>query len=405
VPLRFCMLTTFYPPYSFGGDAIFVRNLSTALAARGHEVHVIHCRDAYFALGGEAPESEPAASDVVVHGLENPVGALSPFATHQTGRPWFKARRIREILDQGFDVIHFHNISLIGGPALLEYGAGIKLYTFHEYWLVCQTHLLFRFNREPCEKRRCTLCALAHGRPPQWWRASGLIDRATRHIDSFLSPSRFAMTTHLQSGLDIPIEHLPSFVPDTGRVSEETSSEGYFLYVGRLEHIKGVHTLIEPFRRWGKVPLTIAGTGSEGRALRRLAGDSDRIQLLGHLSGEPLRRLYAGAIALVVPSLCFEIAPLVILEAFREGTPVIVRNRGALPEAVADSGGGLVYNDDDELVAALERLASDQKLRDELGRRGHDRYCSNWTAEAHVERYLGIIDRLREQRARRALTA
>ena len=92
------MLTTFYPPYSFGGDAIFVRNLSSELAARGHEVHVVHCRDAYRALGGGAREPEQSTPGIVVHGLESRAGVLSPLGTHQTGRPLFKARRIREIL-------------------------------------------------------------------------------------------------------------------------------------------------------------------------------------------------------------------------------------------------------------------------------------------------------------------
>jgi len=46
-PLRFCMITTFYPPYNLGGDGIFVQRLSNALARRGHTVDVIHCIDAY----------------------------------------------------------------------------------------------------------------------------------------------------------------------------------------------------------------------------------------------------------------------------------------------------------------------------------------------------------------------
>ena len=46
-PLRFCMITTFYPPYNCGGDGIFVHQLSNELARRGHQVDVIHCIDAY----------------------------------------------------------------------------------------------------------------------------------------------------------------------------------------------------------------------------------------------------------------------------------------------------------------------------------------------------------------------
>jgi len=57
--------------------------------------------------------------------------------TQATGRPGFKRAPIARVLDAGFDVIHFHNISLAGGPGILSYGEGIKLYTAHEHWLVC----------------------------------------------------------------------------------------------------------------------------------------------------------------------------------------------------------------------------------------------------------------------------
>src|SRR5467141_2095531 len=52
-PLRFCMITTFYPPHAFGGDALFVYGLTNMLARRGHEVDVIHCVDSYRALAKE----------------------------------------------------------------------------------------------------------------------------------------------------------------------------------------------------------------------------------------------------------------------------------------------------------------------------------------------------------------
>ena len=58
-PLRFAMITTFYPPYNFGGDGQAVRRLAHALARRGHRVDVIHDVDAYRML---AAAKEPAAS-------------------------------------------------------------------------------------------------------------------------------------------------------------------------------------------------------------------------------------------------------------------------------------------------------------------------------------------------------
>ena len=66
-PLRFCHLTTFYPPCNFGGDGIGVQRLCRALARRGHHVTVVHDVDAYNALHrGPEPAEEPAAHRVAL---------------------------------------------------------------------------------------------------------------------------------------------------------------------------------------------------------------------------------------------------------------------------------------------------------------------------------------------------
>jgi hypothetical protein len=49
------MITTFYPPYNFGGDGIFAYRLSNELAVQGHQVDVIHCKDAYTLLARKRP--------------------------------------------------------------------------------------------------------------------------------------------------------------------------------------------------------------------------------------------------------------------------------------------------------------------------------------------------------------
>jgi len=53
--------------------------------------------------------------------------------------------------------------------------------------------------------------------------------------------------------------------------------------------------------------------------------------------------LYREALAVVMPSICFEVFPMVILEAFREGTPILARRLGPLPEIIADSQAGLLF--------------------------------------------------------------
>lgn len=404
--LRFCMITTFYPPYNFGGDGIFVQRLAHELGQRGHHVEVIHCIDSYRLLtpskvsaptfaGQEPTETYQDHPNVTVHGLKSPFGFLSPMATQQTGIPFFKSSRIQEILRKGFDVIHYHNISLIGGPKILQYGQAIKLYTMHEYWLLCPTHTLFRFNRTICTRPYCFLCTLMYKRPPQWWRYVSLMASAVKHVDAFIAISHFTQSIHRRLGTNIPIHHLPSFVPEVKCVSnDQTLEEPYFLFVGRLEKLKGLQTLIPIFRQYRKAKLFIAGQGSYETHLRQLAKGSNHIHFLGHLSSQQLQTYYRNAVALIVPSICFEIFSLVIIEAFRQQTPAIVRNLGSMSEVIEESGGGFVYNTTEELVAAMDQLLSNPSNRHDLGQRGYEAFQRNWTPEAHLKQYFELIHKI-----------
>lgn len=108
---------------------------------------------------------------------------------------------------------------------------------------------------------------------------------------------------------------------------------------------------------------------------------------------------------MIVPSICYETFGIIIIEAFSLKTPVITNNLGALPEVVEDSGGGFIYNNDDELVAAMKKLAADTDLRNELGEKGFQAYHQYWDENAHLEKYLGLIDSIREEKRRKTGTA
>lgn len=82
---------------------------------------------------------------------------------------------------------------------------------------------------------------------------------------------------------------------------------------------------------------------------------------------------------------------MVILEAFREQTPVITRNLGGTPELIRESSGGFIYNSDKELLAAMDRLITDPSCRHDLGRRGYQAYKQIWTVEAHLKTYFELI--------------
>ena len=402
-PLKFCMVSTFYPPYNFGGDGMHIYRLSNELAKRGHVVDIFHCEDAFLMMNGKPPTAHfPNHENIKVHGLKSGKGFLSPLLTQQTGRPFFKGA-IKKALDENqYDVIHYNNMSLIGITAL-SYGPpeAVKLYTAHEHWLVCPMHVLWKFNREVCVKKECLRCQLAGKRPPQLWRQTGLLEKMVKHVDRFLSPSRFTLRKHLEMGMDIPIEQMPYFLPaPTGieniKPDESTSQRPYFLFVGRLEYIKGVHNIIPVFKNHPQYDLLIAGGGEYEETLKKQAEGIPNIKFLGRLDQKRLQSLYKSAIAVIVPSICYETFGIIIIEAFSLKTPVITNNLGALPEVVEDSGGGFIYNNDDELVTAMNKLAADSGLRNRLGEKGYEAYVKYWDENAHLKKYLGLIAALQE---------
>lgn len=400
-PLRFCHLSIFYPPYSFGGDAMYLYRLVNALARRGHEVDVIHCADSYHVLEPRTPTQKfPNHPNVSVHTLRSRWGALSPFLAQQTGQTWLKTRRIREVfLGKHFDVIHYHNISLFG-PTVLElapdYSNFIKLMTTHEHWLVCPMHVLWKNNSQLCDKPDCLPCTLKFRRPPQWWRGTNLIERCAKSVDEFISPSRFTRDMLHSRGFVRQIQHVPYFVPQAEEAQVATDASPhprpFFLFVGRLEIIKGVQDLLPVFRHYPHADLLIAGAGNYEGELKALAAGMPNVHFLGSLQQAQLRALYRHAIALLVPSICYEVFGIIILEAYMQRTPVIVHDLGGLKEVVEESQGGFAYTNPGELVEAMERIRTDAKLRREMGERGFQTYMRRWNEDAHLEMYLKLVD-------------
>ncbi len=254
-------------------------------------------------------------------------------------------------------------------------------------------HVLWRNNRDVCTRRTCFSCQLISGRPPQWWRYGSRADGDLRHVDRFVCPSRFTLRKHQELGFGRPMVHLPYFLP-IGAEAEETATphdRPYVLFVGRLEKIKGLQNLIRVFRVYRECDLVVVGEGTYGPDLRRLARELPHVKFLGRLPYDRIREWYRHAIAVVVPSICYEVFGIVILEGFAVGTPALVTPFGALPEVIEDSGGGLVYRDDAELVAMIDELRADPARRAALGQNGRRAYLRLWSEDPHVAGYLRII--------------
>jgi D-inositol-3-phosphate glycosyltransferase len=142
------------------------------------------------------------------------------------------------------------------------------------------------------------------------------------------------------------------------------------LYVGRLDPVKGVETLVRAVARLGdEVTLTLMGGGSAEYAarLRDLAaqlGVIDRMTF-GRCARHELGEHYRAADVVVFPSEWEEPFGLVPLESMACGTPVVATATGGAEDFLVDGGNSVLFRKGDpkDLVRALTRIATDDDLR------------------------------------------
>ncbi len=407
--LRICMVTTFYPPFSFGGDGIAIQRLSRALVRRGHDVTVVHDEDAFRALHPGSVPDRPEVDDdegVRVIRLRSRFGPLSPLLVQQFGRPVLHAARLRTLLAPGqWDVVNFHNVSLIGGPGILHYPTdAVTLYMAHEHWLVCPTHVLWRHRRERCDERECLRCLVTYRRPPQLWRYTGALERGLQRMDSVIAMSEFSRAKHREFGLQREMEVLPYFLPPAahGRPITEASphERPFFFFAGRLERIKGLDDVLPVFADYPDADLVIAGEGDHGPTLRDQASGLRNVRFLGRLAPEMLADYYHHAIATIVPSVCFETFGIVLIEAFRQGSPVLARRVGPFPELLEQAGAGELFDTPGELLGALRRLQADPARRTRLAVAGREAVETHWAETTVVPAYLTLVGNAASRRGR-----
>lgn len=405
--LNFCHVTTFYPPYSAGGDGVAVQRLARELVRQGHRVTVVHDVDAFGTLQRSPMPPERIADDgVKVIPIKSAWGIASPLIVQQTGRPILRRHKLAKILNTGFDVVNFHNASLIGGPGMFELGGdALRIYTAHEHWLVCPTHILWRYRKEVCTSPDCVRCQLLYHRPPQLWRRTDLMDESIRHIDEFIAMSEFSRAKHREFGFPRDMHVIPPCAgsADAGGGITSPHSRPYFFFAGRLEDGKGLQTVLPVLKEFPDADLLVAGEGSLKEELKRDGGK--QVTFLNQLPAEALETYYRHAIATLVPSLAYETFGLTVAESFRCGTPVIARNIGPFPDTVTRSNGGILFSNTEELVIAMRKLASDPGYRSQLGQRGRDAFLTWWEDSVSTGAYLEMIDRSlssRQQKTRPA---
>ena len=123
-----------------------------------------------------------------------------------------------------------------------------------------------------------------------------------------------------------------------------------FIYVGRLDELKGIKVLFEAWKEMGKEApeLRVCGTGPliewchEFISLNNLSS----VEMMGNIDNEQAKKLMADSIALILPTQWYEGFPMVIVEAYSVGTPVIGPDMGKVGCLIKDDLTGWKYQTD-----------------------------------------------------------
>ncbi len=302
-----------------------------------------------------------------------PPGADTGSAPIRDGFRYFfntEARRsLNRLLDRvgPVDVAHLHIYHGKQTPAILPVlkARGIRIVqSLHEYKLACPVYTLQQ-NGEPCDlcvqgsalnsiRHRCKDGSLLRSFIMAAEQMTSRMLGDVRLVDQFICVSDFQRRIMEQAGIPASkLNTLHNFV-DTSAFRAGNGHDGYLLYFGRIEKLKGVPTLIEAVRRTGQRLLIVGDGAWRADMLRRIEGLAN-IEYLGFQTGPELRRLIARSHAVVVPSEWYENCPMSVLEAKALGRPVIGARIGGIPELIRDRVDGYLFEpgNRDDLVAAL----------------------------------------------------
>lgn len=307
------------------------------------------------------------------------------------------------------DVAHFHNtfplISSSGYVACRDRGVPV-VQTLHNYRIICAAATFHR------DGRVCEQCSAAHLWPAVWHRCyrgsfagSLAMARMLRanwrrgiyedFVDVFVALTEFAAAKFADGGL--PRDRIvvsPNFVNSPSPAS--SGGGGYAIFVARLSEEKGIRVLLRAWRELREIPLKVVGDGPLFEEFRSAArADGLPIEFLGMRPRDEAIELIGTADLQVIPSEWFEGFPLVAVESYARGTPVVASNIGGLTELVIDGETGLRFEAGDAgaLARSVRLLWEDDALRDRLRRGARARFEAEYTPAHALHRLRSIYER------------
>ena len=405
--------------YEKGGSERYMFALSRSLESLGHRI---------VSFSMAHPQNEPCAQsgyfvprrdyDARNTGLDS-VSAVMNFVRSPRA-----ARLLSRLLaDTKPDVAHLHNIYHQLTPSIIDVlheNRVPMVMTLHDYKLVCPSYTMFA-RGEPCyrcrggrfhravatgcagSRARCALLALES----YWQRWTRVYDR----VDCFIAPSEYLRAVMVDAGVAADrVVHVPQLSP--GRVQGDgypangmPGLEGlpgrFIAYAGRLSAEKGIDILIRAMALLRDVPLVVFGEGPQEQRLRAVASAQrlENVIFAGHVSRPVVDGALRRSAALVVPSLWAENAPMVIMEAASAGVPVIVSDRGGLPELANEVSGQVVAAGDvPALAEAIKRVWGNDAYWKEAARDAWDRNRARHEPDTHARTIASLYERMIKER-------
>lgn len=409
--LRILQIAHDHPDWTPGGTEIVAHDLARALDARDETT----CRLMVTATSLQRPDGVPGrlgahGEDIVLH-----TGAYDRFSMMRVdGGAWLESlRRTLDTLKP--HVVHLHGVDRIGAavvPAIRRLAPDCRIVlTLHDYQLICPNEGLLLTVPEGARCReaqpdRCRRCFPELAAARHALRRAHLL-AALGPVDAFVAPSAFLRDRFVAWGLPPERIHLLPNAVDrpcpTPATEAERPRRDRFAFFGAIARHKGVLVLLEAAARLRDADVRVAIHGGLGwtddafraefaESLRRAAptaahfGPYDRSEVLA---------LMRRADWVVVPSLWWENAPLVIEEARAAGRPVICSGVGGMAERVADGIDGLhVPAGDAASLAETLLQATDSTLWARLAAAG-----APASYAAFVDAHLGLYQQLPKRMA------
>jgi len=303
------------------------------------------------------------------------------------------------------DVVHVHNFFPLLSPSIYDscIEAGVPVVqTLHNYRTICPTALLM-FRGKVCERslHESAYWAVPHkvykGSFAGTFALARMIEYHKRKktwqqkVDRFIALTEFAKAKFTEAGFPASKITVKSNFTDAGSLIDEYSSPERkgALFVGRLSEEKGVKTLIAAWKKL-EISLHIAGSGPLEELLAELPNSS--IKPLGMLDKESVKQEMQQAAFLVMPSECYEGFPMVLVEAFSQGLPVVASKLGGMAEIIEDGVTGLHFEagNASDLADKVRWMNEHPEESRQMGRNARKEYEQKYTPEKNYEMLMDI---------------